>query len=553
MKPVFSGTVMRTERERGGILIVAVIVILAMLIMAIPFLFKLSGQWRSTERSNHSLAAFNLAEAGVERALYYLDPDTPVLNDPESIVWTHEGVNLVGFMNGVKSAGADVMGDVNILLGPPYGADPERRNLDSTGIVPFIADKPVDRSVRVTLEKYFESAFDYGFFVDISFNIHNSFFMDSYDSRDGSYGGTNALGTDVIFGTNGYDDDGSFVIEAGGGSSELYGQVGAGGTAAGDYQDSISDADPSNDLLPPDAEVLDEVIDVPKETVFQGDESRFLMKEEYQLPSVDVFKLPPKEILGAMPVVGEWFEDYTSADPSAAAYYDDRFVRAPSSGEILDSYEHGPLMIPPGGTGSLTPSSNGIYPALNIGDEHGGATLNVSGGDVAIYVTELSGSSGAGSFFMGPSSSINIASDSSLTLILGNTSFVVAQGYLINQTSGKPADLVILGTDQFALPPTQNPADLPKKLSDLADIPGLMWFEHGQADGYIYSAMYVPRAHVATGQGQNHMNFYGSWLASSMDFKNQVDFHYDEALADLEIITAGPEHWRIIAWQEVVQ
>ena len=38
-----------------------------------------------------------------------------------------------------------------------------------------------------------------------------------------------------------------------------------------------------------------------------------------------------------------------------------------------------------------------------------------------------------------------------------------------------------------------------------------------------------------------------------MDFKNQVNFHYDKALADLKLITGGFENWKIISWQEVVQ
>jgi hypothetical protein len=37
-----------------------------------------------------------------------------------------------------------------------------------------------------------------------------------------------------------------------------------------------------------------------------------------------------------------------------------------------------------------------------------------------------------------------------------------------------------------------------------------------------------------------------------MDFKVQIDFHYDKALADLKIFTGGFEYWRIVNWVEVV-
>ena len=81
-----------------------------------------------------------------------------------------------------------------------------------------------------------------------------------------------------------------------------------------------------------------------------------------------------------------------------------------------------------------------------------------------------------------------------------------------------------------------------------------MYFEHaaGSDNGEIYAAIYVPRAHISTGQGQNHMSVYGSMTSASMDFKVQVDFHYDEALGDLNIINGGFKYWRVTSWQELL-
>jgi hypothetical protein len=81
-----------------------------------------------------------------------------------------------------------------------------------------------------------------------------------------------------------------------------------------------------------------------------------------------------------------------------------------------------------------------------------------------------------------------------------------------------------------------------------------MYFEHGAGgdNGEIYAAIYVPRAHVATGLGQNHMSIFGSFLAASMDFKVQVEFHYDEALGALNILDGGWQYWRIMTWQELL-
>jgi hypothetical protein len=556
MKHFPIGNSIRASHKRGGILVIAIIVVLAMLIMAIPFLFKLSGQWRTTEKASHSLAAFNLAEAGVERTMYYLDPDSPVMSDPENIIWTFEGSNQVGVINNIKSANATIMGNVNLLLGPPYGTTPPRRNLDSTGTVPFIADRPVNRSVRVTLEQFYKSIFDVGFFVDKYFYIHNGFLLDAYNSDPasggGAYGGTNSHLPDVIFGSNSYTGgnknpnvpgEATWVIDAGGGSNDVYGTVIVGG------------ADSEAGTLPADADAHDDnVISAPDGVLDTSGNG--LMKQHYDLPPVDVYNLPPKEILGSIPSVGDWFIGYNATTPESSAYYADRLTRAPLEGEIKPAYIQGTFT----GSGSLTPADSGVYTSFMIGGHETTGTLNISG-DVVIYVTSY-GTEGAqaASFYMGDNSSINIADGSSLTLILGNASFSVEKGYNINAQGNPPlaSDCVILGTNQFTIPGGTNLDNFGNKAStvDNKHIPGLVYFEHGTKGdeaGTVYSAMYVPGAHVTTGLGQNHLDYYGALISASMDFKVQVDFHYDKALADLKLVTGGYENWKIISWQEVLQ
>jgi hypothetical protein len=277
------------------------------------------------------------------------------------------------------------------------------------------------------------------------------------------------------------------------------------------------------------------------------------MKQEYELPPVDVYNLPPKEILGSIPSVGDWFNGYNATTPeSSTGYYADRMARAPLQADIEPAYVKNTFT----GSGTLTPAQSGVYTSFEIGGYKTSGTLNISGGDVVIYVTSYGDAAKAGNFYMGKDSSINIAPDSSLTLILGNASVSVEQGYSINAQGSPPkaANCVILGTNQFTIPPNQNVGNLPNKAEsvDKLQIPGLMYFEHAQSDGDIYSAMYVPGAHVTTGQGQNHMKFYGALLTKSMDFKVQVDFHYDKALADLKLVTGGYDRWMIINWQEIV-
>jgi hypothetical protein len=561
----------KRARERGGILVIAIIVILAMLILAIPFLFKLSAGHRSTERGARALMAFDLAEAGVDQVMWERSPSTHYSGaaadiDKIDIEWDLTGVNEVGIINDMKTSDKTVMGNVQVVLTPIVGVapNPRTRTLTSTGFIPFVGANPVERTVRVTLQQEYASIFDVGFFVDEYFYIHSSFFLDAYNSNPeaetggGPYGaplaggGTNSLLPDVYFGSNSYISDtnpndpgeSTWVIDAGGGSSDVYGTIMAGGDEAEAYRN-----DTTGTLTPPDPSLLDEVISVPREDIFQGTEDRIVMKQEYELRPVDVYNLPPKEILGSMPSVGSWFKGYNSTDPTQSTdYYNYRYNRAPGIGDLANTgLSKGDFT----GT-SLTSADNGIYTSFKPG-----STLNVSGLEpVVIYVTALDVGGtkppAPASFYLGQGSTINIAPGSKLIVILGNASMVVEKGYNINQSAGKPADCIILGTNQFAFPSTQDPNNLPKKLSQLDDIPGLMYFEHAQSDGNIYSAMYVPGAHIATGQGQNHMNFYGALISKSMDFKVQVDFHYDKALADLKIQTGGYELWKIINWAEVV-
>jgi len=105
------------------------LVIIVMLLIAIPFLFKLSAGHRSTERGARALMAFNLAEAGVDKVLWYLNPYAQTTGtDQEAIQWDFTGVDDVGVINDMKTADNTVMGDVRVV---PRRADtnPDRNRL----------------------------------------------------------------------------------------------------------------------------------------------------------------------------------------------------------------------------------------------------------------------------------------------------------------------------------------------------------------------------------------------------------------------------------------
>lgn len=513
MKRKLRGTVIQRDCERGGILVVAVVVILAMLIMAIPFLFKLSGQWRSTERSSRSTAAFNLAEAGIDKVLWEMNSDYAV-GDP--VPFVYDGGVGTATLPGMTAAGGAVVGDIDLRIGPLSGTEPPRQPLEGTGHVVHIADRLVDRTARVVLERYFKPIWDFGFFVDDHFHNQNgNFFMDSYDSRDGEYGGANSQQSDVAFGTNN-DEDQSWWIEKGGPSSDIYGTIA--------FYDTL---DP--DAVPPNPEDDPEsVIVVPKPDVFHSDSPKMTLSAPFDLPSVNPANLPPKPQFTEGYDFSQWFTqgyiDYAKALDSHTS------PTIPALGDLNDAaWFKGTYS----GT-TLTPGQSGIYSSFVIGKNQ---AVTVSGGDVGIMVTGLSNDAGVstqGTFWIN-SGKLYIEEGSSLTVILGNTSFKLENNTDVNPT-GNPPQLFILGMDQFT--------------SHVEPYNNAMYIEN---NGVIKAGIYVPRADIISTQGKANIDLYGAALAYSMDLKTNTNFHYDEALGEINLIPGGIPKWRIVSWQEVVR
>jgi len=225
-------------RERGAILIVAVLLMVCMAIMAAPFLSRLSGQYRTTDRAYKSMAAFNLAEAGVEMAVYELNNQWLIFDWQAS-----EDGTLTRSLDDLAGAGGKVVGDVDIRVLPLAG---EERIVDSRGKIPFIADRTVDRSVQVVLEAEYGSLFKFAVFADEGIYMASNTRVESYDTGA-------ALDYDVKdAGANGHVGTNSLTAAASGGGiylssqDKIYGNVACGcGTLPGAV-DSVIDTSSAN-------------------------------------------------------------------------------------------------------------------------------------------------------------------------------------------------------------------------------------------------------------------------------------------------------------------
>jgi len=172
----------KKKQERGVVFIVALIIIFVMMILATPFLFRLSAQYRKTEKSFKSLAALSLAEAGVERAIWEM-------NHGDISAWEGDDSLRTLTISSFQASGGAEVGDIVISVIDLDGSNPI---IESTGQIILMGSQTVAKTARVVLEgDGGSSLLDYGIFGDEGIKVSGNAIIDSYDSRDGFYGDDN--------------------------------------------------------------------------------------------------------------------------------------------------------------------------------------------------------------------------------------------------------------------------------------------------------------------------------------------------------------------------
>ena len=183
------------NKEQGFILVVSVLIITCLLLPTLPFLFQLSVDLRLTEKSYKSVAAFSLAEAGVERAIWEL-------NYGDISSWSGDESLRTMTISSFNTPDGNVIGDIEVRIENPGTDNPV---VEATGSVDYIRSHTVTKTARVVLEKSEYHPFDYGVFGDEGINMNSNALVDSYDSRNGEYGDTN-MGSNGHVGTNATHD-----------------------------------------------------------------------------------------------------------------------------------------------------------------------------------------------------------------------------------------------------------------------------------------------------------------------------------------------------------
>ena len=190
----------------------------------------------------------------------------------------------------------------------------------------------------------------------------------------------------------------------------------------------------------------------------------------------------------------------------------------------LPSPKEMPSIIPPEGLTFMgdyildngsndTISDSGEYTNFRVSNS---STVTVTS-EVVLYIT--------GEFSMISNTQLEIAEDANLTLYLGG-SFVQESNTQINNLSMDPCSFILFGTDSFT--------------GDME------W----NSNSDFWGAVYVPRANVVY---NSNANFYGSVMGKYVDISSQALIHYDEALANLEIIPGSMgSFYTVMSWQEKI-
>jgi hypothetical protein len=198
----------KKHEEQGFVLMVAVIVMVFLLLLVTPFLFQLSNDSRLTRKSCKSSVALSLAEAGIERTIWEL-------NYGDVTSWEGDSSERTLTISDFQTATGDVVGDIEISIADPEGDDPI---VESNGRVAFGGSQIQTRVILVGLGGF--PAFSFGAFGNNGIHIDRHITLDSYDSRNGVYGGVN-IGSEAHIGTNS-TLSGSIWIDA---NSEIKGNV----------------------------------------------------------------------------------------------------------------------------------------------------------------------------------------------------------------------------------------------------------------------------------------------------------------------------------------
>lgn len=179
--------------QKGFIFITAVITMGVLLVLGGAHLTMTLSEQRLTMRNYREVLATNLAEAGVEMAIWELNYGGADFLSGEGWSGTDPTMTVTSF----SDANGEIMGDFTVTVTNPISNNPV---IEATGYTPNISS-PLIQQERVRVGMRLAPFFDFAVFGDEGVEFGSNSGTDSYDSDLGAYGETNVAANGDI-GTN---------------------------------------------------------------------------------------------------------------------------------------------------------------------------------------------------------------------------------------------------------------------------------------------------------------------------------------------------------------
>jgi len=156
------------KNEAGYVLISSVLFSVMMLLFAVPFIFNLTNQYRTTDKSFKALVAKSLSEAGVERAIWEL-------NKGDVSSWNGDDNFRSLILASVQDPQGKILGNITIQLKDPLTNNPI---VEATGEIPIAFHLMYAEKTRVQLTRKNNALFNVGVFAKERLVISSNLFID---------------------------------------------------------------------------------------------------------------------------------------------------------------------------------------------------------------------------------------------------------------------------------------------------------------------------------------------------------------------------------------
>ena len=172
------------NKQKGFVLITALLTASILLILTIPYVSRVATEHKLTQKMYSATAAFDLAEAAVERALWEVN-----WNNSAFTGYTQNGNIYTLSVNSFATSTGQVIGDYDISA--TVSADGSSVTVTSTGYVPNRTVKDGKRVIKVVYAKHnFSRSFSATGNTAGAITLGTQDKIDSYNSANGTYSAT---------------------------------------------------------------------------------------------------------------------------------------------------------------------------------------------------------------------------------------------------------------------------------------------------------------------------------------------------------------------------